>query len=200
MTIDPSRIYFFDETSFTSQTDQREYGRVESGFPLPSFRSKSPALPKHSVVGLCGYNKGFIQAISIEGNFNTILINEVIENQVIPLLPWNTFLVCDNSSIHNEANLARILANKNITLVKLPAYSYDLNPIEMAFGLAKSLCRKTPEALQQNILIGIINAFMGISAPTLRRFYMKAWKIWFAVNFVYGVQNNFFQISQNLLI
>ena len=81
------------------------------------------------------------------------------------------------ASIHNDVHLARNLANKNIPLVKLPAYSYDLNPIEMAFGLAKSLCRKTPEALQQNITVGILDAFLGINLQTMRGFYWKAWKV-----------------------
>ena len=177
LTVDPSRMYFFDETAFTTETDEREYGRIESGFPLPSFRNKSPTLPKYSVIGLCGYNEGLIQAIAIEGNYNTVLVNEVIENQILPLLPRDTFLVCDNASIHNEADLSRILALKNIHLVKLPAYSYDLNPIEMAFGLAKSISRKYPEALQQNMMLGIVNAFLEIDAPTVRKFYRKAWKI-----------------------
>ena len=43
-----------------------------------------------------------------------------------------------NLSIHNEGRLAQILAQKNITLVKLPPYSYDLNPTEMVFGLVKA--------------------------------------------------------------
>jgi len=80
MTIDPARMYFFDETSFTTETDQREYGRTENGYRLASFRSKNQRAAKHSVLGLCGFNEGFIQAIPIEGNFNTILVNEVIES------------------------------------------------------------------------------------------------------------------------
>jgi len=73
--------------------------------------------------------------------------------------------------------LARILAIKNITLVKLPAYSYDLNPIEMAFGLAKSISRQNPGALQENMMLAIVNAFLGINVQTVRRYYRKAWKI-----------------------
>ena len=44
----------------------------------------------------------------------------------------------DNASIHNDDRRAQILAQKNITMVKLPPYSYDLNPIEMVFGLVKA--------------------------------------------------------------
>lgn len=171
LTVDPSRLYFFDETAFTSETDLREYGRSESGFAVPSFRNKSPTQPKYSVIGLCGYNEGLLQAIDIEGNYNIDLVNDVMQNQILPLLPRNTFLACDNASIHNEAPLSQILALKNMQLVKLPSYSYDLNSIEMVFGLAKAISRKTPEALQENMMLGIVNAFLEVDAPTVRRYY-----------------------------
>ena len=33
-TIDPSRVYFFDETHFNFETDERDYGRTDSGLGL----------------------------------------------------------------------------------------------------------------------------------------------------------------------
>ena len=177
MTVNPSRMYFFDETAFTSETDQREYGRRESGYQIASYRNKNPIGAKCSVLGLCGYTEGFMQAIPVVGNFDTLIINHVTENQLLPLLPRDCFLICDNASIHNETDLARILSLKNITLVKLPAYSYDLNPIEMAFGLAKAKARQTPGALEENILIAVIDAFLSIPAQSIRNFYRKSWKI-----------------------
>ena len=66
-----------------------------------------------------------MQAIPVEGNFTADLITDIIENQVLPLLPENSYLVADNASVHNEVVLCRILARKNITHVKLPGYSYD---------------------------------------------------------------------------
>ena len=177
MTVNPIRMYFFDETSFSSETDQRDYGRIESGYRLASFRNKTPARPKYSVLGLCGFVEGVLQAIPIEGNFNTEIVNHVIEHLLLPLLPRDCYLICDNASIHNEADLARIIARKNITLVKLPAYSYDLNPIEMAFGLAKAIARQTPGALEDNMAIAIMDSFIQIHVQTMRNFYKRSWKI-----------------------
>ena len=100
-----------------------------------------------------------IQAIPVAGTLTAELVTEIIENQVLPLLPRNSFLVADNASVHNEVPLYRILARKDITLVKLPAYSYDLNPIEMVFGLAKAIARFSPGFLRTNPMLVIINAF-----------------------------------------
>ena len=83
----------------------------------------------------------------------------------------------DNASIHNNGNISAILSVKNITLVKLPPYSYDLNPIEMAFGLAKALSRQTPGALEENMPLAILNAFIKIPAQALRNVYRRSWQV-----------------------
>ena len=79
--------------------------------------------------------------------------------------------------MYNDADLADILAAKNITLVKLPSYSYDLNPIEMVFGLVKSLAYKTPGAIKENPLLAIVDSFALISPVAVRRFYRRSWRI-----------------------
>ena len=66
--------------------------------------------------------EGVIQANSIEENIASELVNEITENQVLPFLPYNSFLVEDDASVHNEVVLRRILARKNITLIKLPTF------------------------------------------------------------------------------
>ena len=71
----------------------------------------------------------------------------------------DSFLVMDNASIHNERDLRNILAPKNITLVKLPPYSYDFNPIELVFGSAKMYVRRWPELLRASMPFAIVNAF-----------------------------------------
>ena len=178
ITVDPSHIYFFDESCFNSETDSREYGRTESGVACPSFRPKSQArIGKFSVLGVCGYIEGVVQVIPIAGNCTADIIMESIEHQILPLLPRNVFLVADNASVHNEQRLCAILRRKNITLVKLPAYGYDLNPIEMIFGQAKAIARSTPGFIRQNPLIAIINAFENISPLNVRKFYRRSWRI-----------------------
>ena len=92
---------------------------------------------KTSVIGVVGF-QGLVQAIPFDANYTAAIFEQAMEHIVLPVLPHNCYLVMDNASIHNDDRLAQILAQKNITLVKLPPYSYDLNPIEMVFGLAKA--------------------------------------------------------------
>ena len=78
---------------------------------------------------------------------------------------------------NNEIVLCRILARKNITLVKLPGYSYHLNPIEMVFGQAKAIARFTPGFLKENTMLAIVSAFEQISPLNVRHFYQRSWRV-----------------------
>ena len=110
-----------------------------------SFRQKSKARNgKVSALGVCGFIEGVLQVIPVAGNFTADIVIETIEQQLLPLLPRNVFLVADNASVHDEPRLCAILRKKNITVITLPAFAYDLNPIEMVFAQAKAIAHHTP--------------------------------------------------------
>ena len=51
------------------------------------------------------------------------------------------------------------VAYRCVTLVKLPPYSYDFNPIEFVFGNAKAYVTRWPELLRVNMPFAIVNTF-----------------------------------------
>ena len=128
----PEATLFVDETGF--EDFARRYGGSPSNYPLPSFAPKVKP-DKTAVIGVVGFHR-LVQAIPFHANYKAAIFEQ--EHIVLPVLPHNCYLVMDNASVHNDDRLAQIVAQKNITLVKLPPYSYDLNPIEMVFGLAKA--------------------------------------------------------------
>ena len=85
----------------------------------------------------------------------------------------NCYLVIDNASIHNDNHLAQILAQKNITLVKLPPYTYDLSPIEMVFSLDERHILPS----DTRILTTRLSAFNDISAVAIQNFNRRSWRI-----------------------
>ena len=58
---------------------------------------------KYSTLAVCGFTEGVIQAIPVAGTLTAELVTEIIENQVLPLLPCNSFLVADNASVYRKA-------------------------------------------------------------------------------------------------
>ncbi|KAI8488152.1 hypothetical protein Bbelb_342700 [Branchiostoma belcheri] len=97
-------------------------------------------------------------------------------NYMAPFMRRGTYLVMDNASIHNEADLRAIFAPLGITVVKLPPYSYDFNPIELVFGLVKSRLRRQPNAVADNPALTIMDGFLSVSAATVRNFYRRCWR------------------------
>ena len=134
-----------------------EYGRTDTGVSCSSFRQKSKARNgKVSALGVCGFIEVVLQVIPVAGHFTADIVVEIIEQQILPLLPRNVFLVADNASIHDEPRLCTILRVKNITVITLPAFAYDLNPIEMVFAQAKAIAHYTPGFVDENTLLAIV--------------------------------------------
>ena len=57
----------------------------------------------NSALAFCGFTEGVIQVIPVPGTLTAELVTEIIENQVLTLLPCNSFLVADNARVHDAA-------------------------------------------------------------------------------------------------
>ena len=66
-----------------------------------------------------------------------------IETQLAPALAPGTVVILDNLSVHRSPHAAQVLKAHGSWLLPLPAYSPDLNPIEMAFSKLKAHLRRT---------------------------------------------------------
>ena len=132
---------------------------------------------KMSVLSMVGFDGGVLGAYPIYGSFKRLQFNYGMRQYFIPLIPHDSFLVMDNASIHNERDLVNMLAPRNITLVKLPPYSYDFNAIELVFGTAKVYVRRWPELLRANMPFAIVNAFSQVSAVSVQNCYRKCWQV-----------------------
>ena len=65
-----------------------------------------------------------------------------IETQPAPALDPGTVVILDNLSTHKRPRAAQALRKRGGWFLFLPAYSPDLNPIEMAFSKLKANLRR----------------------------------------------------------
>ena len=65
-----------------------------------------------------------------------------IETQLAPTLSQGDVVILDNVGFHKSEKAEQLIKAKGAWLLFLPAYSPDLNPIEMAFSKLKALLRK----------------------------------------------------------
>jgi transposase len=87
----------------------------------------------------------------VDGAINAEVFEAFVEQVLVPTLRAGDVVVLDNLSSHKRARTRQLIEAAGATLLFLPPYSPDLNPIEMIFAKIKQLLRsmacRTREAL-----------------------------------------------------
>jgi transposase len=135
----PHRLVFVDETSVrTGLTRLR--GRAAKGQRLTG---SAPFGRWHTQTFIAGLTcDGLIAPWVIPGAMDRDAFDTWIETQLAPALAPGTAVILDNLSVHRSPRAAEILKARSCWLLPLPAYSPDLNPIEMAFSKLKAHLRR----------------------------------------------------------
>ena len=143
---------FADESHFNRLTLRRPY----------AWSKRGECASRHEFQ-FRGAKYSILPALSLDG----VLHLEVVENAVTGdvfrrfiegLLPrmnkWplpNSVLIIDNASIHKVAGIRELIEEHGMRLMFLPAYSPDLNPIELAFSSIKAWLREKRDAVNQEM-------------------------------------------------
>jgi transposase len=77
----------------------------------------------------------------VDRAMNRTIFDTYIETQLVPTLDRGNVVVLDNLAVHKSAKAAGLLKEVGAWFLFLPAYSPDLNPIEMAFAKIKAHLR-----------------------------------------------------------
>ena len=72
----------------------------------------------------------FIAPFNFQGSCNSEVFNAWLEEILLPALPKGSVLVMDNAAFHKSARTKEMIEKSGCTLLFLPTYSPDLNPIE----------------------------------------------------------------------
>lgn len=79
---------------------------------------------------------------------NTLVFTAWVEQDLIPKLPPSSVVIMDNASFHKGERLQQALEKAGHTLLYLPPYSPDLNPIEHKWAQAKAVRRRVGGSIQ----------------------------------------------------
>ena len=135
----PSRLVFIDETGLNTKMT-RGFGRA-----LRSDRClcKIPHGHWHTNTFIAALRVEGLQAPwLLDGPMNAEAFLVYVKQVLGPELHPEDLVVCDNLSSHHAAGVREAVEEVGATLLYLPPYSPDLNPIEMAFSKLKALLRK----------------------------------------------------------
>jgi transposase len=129
---------YVDETGI-DQYLYREYGRSKRGEKILGEISGRKYKRLGIVAALQG--KDIITPLQYDGTMDSILFEMWFRTILLPALPPNTTIVMDNASFHRKNKLAEIAASAGHTLIFLPPYSPELNPIEHFWSWLKRRLR-----------------------------------------------------------
>jgi len=86
---------------------------------------------------------GCLLTISLfETTINTLIFNQWVLQDLMPKLPHKSIIILDNATFHKGEEMINALESVGHTILYLPPYSPDLNPIEKKWAQAKSRRRK----------------------------------------------------------
>jgi transposase len=130
---------FLDESGFTHHMP-RTHGYSVKG--LRSFGTYDwNAKKRTNVIGAL-IDCSLLTVSLFQTTINTLVFNEWIITDLLPKLPPQSVVVLDNATFHKGREMQEAIASEGHSLLYLPAYSPDLNPIEKKWAQAKSLRRK----------------------------------------------------------
>jgi transposase len=88
---------------------------------------------------------GMIAAASFDGATDTESFLLFVRDELVPQLTLGQVVVLDNLPAHRSPQVDRLIESAGCSLLRLPPYSPDYNPIEMAISKMKRLLRSAGE-------------------------------------------------------
>jgi transposase len=109
----------------------------------------------------------------IDGPINRSAFETYVERVLVPELRQGETVVMDNLSSHKGPRVRELIEAAGASLLYLPPYSPDFNPIENAFAKLKALLRKAAERTVDG-LWDAIGRFVDLFTPIECRNYFAA--------------------------
>ena len=157
--MDPACFVFLDETG-ASTNMVRRYGWSPRGERLVDAAPHGHWRTTTFVAGL--RSSGIVAPLVLDGPMTGEAFRAYVEQFLAPALSPDDIVVMDNLGAHKVAGVAEAIAAVGASILYLPPYSPDLNPIEQMVAKLKALLRKaavrTREALW-NAIGHLLNAF-----------------------------------------
>jgi transposase len=157
--LDPDHLVFIDET-WASTNMARSHGRAPCGQRLRAAVPHGHWKTTTFVAGL--RNSGMIAPMVLDGPINGELFLAYVEQILVPDLRLGDIVIMDNLGSHKGRGVRSAIEAAGATLLYLPPYSPDFNPIEKAFAKLKAMLRKAAArtvASLWDIIAEIIDTF-----------------------------------------
>ncbi|MER8543808.1 IS630 family transposase [Mesorhizobium sp. M0909] len=168
--LDPAKLVFIDETGLSTKM-ARLRGRAPRGercrAGVPHGHWKTTTFT--GALRLTGMTAPFVYDGAMNGNVFLAYVEQVL----VPTLSAGDVVVMDNLPAHKAAGVRDAIEAAGASLLYLPPYSPDFNPIENAFAKLKALLRAKAERTIK-ALWDAVGAVVDLFTPAECANYFKA--------------------------
>lgn len=162
------RLVFIDESGCNLAMTRR-YGRSPRGRRVRFFRPARRG-SNYSVVGAIRSSR-VIGTATYKGAVNAPRFIDFMIRVVVPDLRRGDVVVMDNVQFHKHPAVKALIESKGATLLFLPPYSPELNPIESFWSKFKSLLRGLAARAENALLEGIKTVISKFRPSNLRGWF-----------------------------
>jgi transposase len=106
---------------------------------------------------------GTTACMTIEGATNTEVFHAYVREVLVPSLRRGDIVIMNNLGAHKNERTLALIEQAGAEVRFLPAYSPDLNPIEMMWSKVKSLLRKAQARNHPDLLVAIASALNAVT-------------------------------------
>jgi transposase len=148
-----SDVVYFDESGFLKHC-YRPHAYAKRGEKV--FGRISGNNRKTTNLIMAQRGREWLAPMLFESTCNHHTVSTWIEQCLIPELRPNSIVIMDNAPFHNKPQMKALLEKHGHSMLPLPKYSPDLNPIEQSFAIIKRRRKfsdhKIEQILNQNLL------------------------------------------------
>ena len=114
---------------------------------------------------------GVVAPMTIDGAMNGATFLAYVEQVLAPTLVPSDAVILDHLPAHKPTAIREAIEAAGASMLFLPPYSPDFNPIELAFSKIKALLRKTSARTVHRLWDAIRDAIDAITTKDARSFF-----------------------------
>lgn len=139
-------VVYFDESGFAAES-YRPHAYAKRGVLV---HGKVTGNHKKGRINLIMAQRGreWLAPMLFESNCTHQTVAAWMEKALIPELRPNSLVIMDNAPFHNKPQMKAALEANGHTMLPLPKYSPDLNPIEQTFAILKRRRQQKKQSLE----------------------------------------------------
>ena len=158
--LDISKLKFLDETSVNAGMT-RLYGRALTNERVNDY-VPDVRFERTSVIATLGLN-GVDAPLMFKGTLNGDFFAGYVEHVLAPTLSPGEIVVLDNYSPHKTNGALDPIYEAGASVLFLPEYSPDLNPIELMWSKVKAILRKLKARTAETLLNAMNEALEAVT-------------------------------------